>query len=323
MSGGTQGGAGPPSRQGAGPLAPALTLLAAAALCLLAAACTTQPPASRPSSPAAPRTSSPSPPVPGATQPAQPAPALRAITWMMTRAALASVMADPVLRERLSGSRIYEILQPGQQLLRGVAAEPVLAFPSRSALAAAVHRDQIPAGTYGLLYDPEAWALTPAAEQRAPVAAATEAARITRARGLRFIVAPALNLTTILAPGSSRPRWQRFLDLNLVASLAQIADAIDLQAQSLERDTATYQAFVRQAAGQARSANPRVTLLAGLSSNPPGAPVTSQHLLDAVTATSAAVDGYWLNIPGAGPRCPTCNARQPAVAMQMLQGLRE
>jgi len=242
---------------------------------------------------------------------------------MMTRAALAGILADPALRGRLSGSAIYEILQPGQQLLPGVAAEPVLAFPSVSGLTDAVRQDQIPAGTYGLLYDPEAWASTPAAEQRDPVAAATQAARITHARGLRFIVAPALNLTTVLAPGSSPPRWERFLALNLLASLAKTADAIELQAQSLERDTGTYQAFVRQAASQARSANSQITLLAGLSSNPPGAPVTSQHLLDAVTATSALVDGYWLNIPGSGPLCPTCNARQPTVAMQLLQGLRE
>jgi hypothetical protein len=33
------------------------------------------------------------------------------------------------------------------------------------------------------------------------------------------------------------------------------------------------------------------------------------------------VAGYWLNIPGQGPRCPTCNAPQPDVAIQTLQAL--
>ena len=69
-------------------------------------------------------------------------------------------------------------------------------------------------------------------------------------------MAPALNLTTVLAPGSSAPRWQRFLDLQLAARIARITDVLDLQAQSLERSPASYANFVREAATQARSANP-------------------------------------------------------------------
>ncbi len=63
-------------------------------------------------------------------------------------------------------------------------------------------------------------------------------------------------------------------------------------------------------------------MLAGLSTNPPGAPVSSQHLTAAIQATRSMVAGYWLNIPGQGPRCPTCNAPQPEVAIQALQALR-
>ena len=57
---------------------------------------------------------------------------------------------------------------------------------------------------------------------------------------------------------------------------------VELQAQSLERDTATYRSFVTAAAAQASAAQPGVTLLAGLSTNPPGAPVTTEHLLAAM-----------------------------------------
>jgi hypothetical protein len=46
--------------------------------------------------------------------------------------------------------------------------------------------------------------------------------------------------------------------------------------------------------------------------------VDSQQLASAVQASSAAVSGYWLNIPGQGPRRPACNAPWPDLARQML-----
>jgi len=148
------------------------------------------------------------------------------------------------------------------------------------------------------------------------VQAATRAAAVAHAHGLRFIVVPALNLSTVLNPGRREPRWRQFLGLNLVGPLARAADFVELQAQSLERDTATYTAFVHAAASQASAANPRVTVLAGLSTNPPGAPVDSHYLTAAIRATRSMVDGYWLNIPGQGARCPTCNAPRPEIAIQ-------
>jgi hypothetical protein len=126
----------------------------------------------------------------------------------------------------------------------------------------------------------------------------------------------------VLQPGSTEPRWRQFLDLNLVGQLARVADVVELQAQSLERDPPTYAAFVRAATAQASAANPGISVLAGLSTNPPGAPVDSEHLTAAIQATRSMVVGYWLNIPGQGPRCPTCNAPRPDIAIQTLQALR-
>ena len=244
------------------------------------------------------------------------------LTWLLTRSALAQLLADPTVRAELQAAKVYEILQPGQQALAGFAAEPVVTFASAAALEDAVTGGQIPAGTYGVLYDPEAWSFTPAAEQRDPVLAATAAAAVAHGHGLRLIVTPALNLTAVLQPGSIQPRWRQFLDLNLVGNLARVADIIELQAQSLERDPGTYAGFVTAAAAQASAANPAVTVLAGLSTNPPGAPVSSQYLTAAIQATRSVVAGYWLNIPGQGPRCPTCNAPRPDIAIQTLQALR-
>jgi hypothetical protein len=194
----------------------------------------------------------------------------------------------------------------------------VVSFSSVSELTQAVTGDQLSAGTRAVLYDPEAWSFTPAREQRDPARAARQAMDIAHAHGLKLIVAPALNLTTV-RPGPAGPRWRQFLNLGLAGALARACDVIELQAQSLERDTGTYAAFVRAAAAQARRANPRVTVLAGLSTNPPGAEVNSQQLTAAIRATSGLVGGYWLNIPGRGPRCPTCNAPRPQVGLQALQ----
>jgi hypothetical protein len=122
----------------------------------------------------------------------------------------------------------------------------------------------------------------------------------------------------VLDPGSSAPRWKTFLNLRLAGPMAKIANTVELQAQSLERDPEAYASFVHAAAAQARADNPNVTLLAGLSTNPPGTAVSSQQLTDAIVASRPDVDGYWLNIPGQGPRCPTCNAPQPELGVAVL-----
>jgi hypothetical protein len=239
-------------------------------------------------------------------------------TWMLTKSALSQVLSEPSVGAKLAQTRIDELLQPGQQPLSGVAATPVVTFASVAALQTALAGGGLPAGAKAILYDPEVWAYTPAAEQRDPVQAAAEAAELARSRGLGFIVAPAMNLTTALDPGGTAPRWQTFLDLRIIGSMARVAGTVELQAQSLERDPAAYAAFVREAAAQARVANPQVTVLAGLSTNPPGAAVDGQQLTAAIQASRADVDGYWLNIPGSGPRCPTCHAGQPELGAAVL-----
>jgi len=80
--------------------------------------------------------------------------------------------------------------------------------------------------------------------------------------------------------------------------------------------------FVKEAAEQARSVNPKVIVFAGLSTNPNGRHVTPKDLYDAVLATRNDVAGYWLNIPGGGAACPKCGEPQPQVAVELLKMLR-
>jgi hypothetical protein len=239
--------------------------------------------------------------------------------WLLTRSVLAQMINEPAAVDQLRGKLVYEILQPGQPPLPGVVAEPVVTFASAAALEAAIRARQLPAGVFGVLYDPEAWTFTPEAEQEHPVQAATAAAAVAHAHGLRFIVAPAIDLTTVLSSGGTAPRWRQFLDLGLIRRLAKVADVIELQAQSLEQNTGAYTAFIKAAAAQASAGRPGIDLLAGLSTNPPGVPIEAQQLTAAIQATRSAVDGYWLNVPVPGSRCPACNAPRPDVAIQVLQ----
>jgi hypothetical protein len=242
------------------------------------------------------------------------------LIWLLTRWALAQVAAEPAVGDALRGARVCQLLGAGQDPLPDLGAVPVLTAGSVAKLTEAVTGGQLPAGTRAVLYDPEAWPFTPGAEQRDPVSATARAAELAHGYGLRLFVAPALSLTNVLAPGKA-PRWRRFLDLGLAAGLARDADVIELQAQSLARDTRDYASFVEAATAQARAANPRVSVLAGLSTNPPGAPVYLEHLTEAVRVTYGMVDGYWLNIPRPGKHCPTCNPPQPALGIELLRGM--
>src|SRR5262249_30049635 len=88
-------------------------------------------------------------PPPASTRPHAPASrraspgAPRGPAWLLTRSALAQLLTDPVVRDELRSSRIYEILQPGQPALAGVTAEPVVTFASAVALENAVSRGQV------------------------------------------------------------------------------------------------------------------------------------------------------------------------------------
>lgn len=189
-------------------------------------------------------------------------------------------------------------------------------FTSVDALRSAVERGLDPA-TRAVLYDDEAWPLTPTAEQQDPAAAETRAAALAHAHHLLLIATPATDLTRILAPGENS--YDAYLRLGISAAAAKAADVIDIQAQGSEADTSRYTDFVKQAAAAARAANPKVVVLAGISTNPSGQSVTADQVGAAIDATRSFVDGYWLNVPQAGNACPRCGTAQPQVAVALLR----
>lgn len=174
-----------------------------------------------------------------------------------------------------------------------------------------------------VLYDPEGWQMTPPEEQRDPAAAACRAAPIVHAHNKFLIVTPATNLVRFLAPGSiaDGQRFAIFAKTGVAGKIAPCADVYEIQAQGAESDVGEFQQFVRSVAQQARTANPHVVILAGISTNPMGRRVSAKDVFKAVQSVRTDVDGFWLNIPAGGKFCPTCGEPQPKVAIDLLQML--
>jgi hypothetical protein len=191
-------------------------------------------------------------------------------------------------------------------------------FTSYAALSSALAAGHLPAGTRAILYDDEDWPLTPVREQQDPARYEQLAADLAHAHHLLFVSTPATDLTTVLAP-HAQDHYAAYLRLHIAADAARYADVVDIQAQGSEADLATFVPFVKAAAAQARQANPRVIVLAGISTNPSGQAITGAQLVAAVLAVRPFVGGFWLNIPSAGAACPRCGVAQPQVAVPVLR----
>lgn len=247
----------------------------------------------------------------------------RPIRWLFAPPAVRSIAGDERTSQLLRGAEPF-VITP----IRGTVTVPpswkairLISTKSMDEIRNALDQRGAVSGVGGILYDPEHWQFTPAEEQRDPARFEKMGASLAHARGLLFVAAPAVDLISVLAPAERKNRYQAYLRLGLAADAARYADAIDIQAQGAERDTELYADFVRQAAAQARQANPTVVVLAGISTNPNGQHVTADDILRAIAATRDVVDGYWLNIPKPGANCPNCNDFRPDIAIDILQRL--
>jgi len=238
--------------------------------------------------------------------------------WVFTTAALRSVLGDPAAAARLRTGNVFELVTSRLWRAPGITTVPTQAFTSSESLVQAVDGGRLLTGVRAVLFDPEAWPFTPTSDQSDPAAAAARAEVAAHAHGLYLIVSPALSLVTARTPATTGPRWQSFLSLGLAGAVASHADAIDLQAQSLIRDPGAYRSFVTEAAAQARAANPGVVVLAGISTNPTGAPLTPGDVQASMRTVRSVVSGWWMNIPAPGPKCPGCSPRRADYAVAAL-----
>ena len=172
-----------------------------------------------------------------------------------------------------------------------------------------------------VVYDQEFWRFTPSPEQKDPAPYVRRAEVMAHRRGLQLIATPAVDLVRAVGKPAHGTVYETFLRLGIARQVSRFADVFEIQAQGAEADVQRYQSFVEGAATQAREANPRVVLVAGLSTNPTGQEVTAAELEADVAATRRIVSGYWLNVPSGGAYCPTCGAPQPQVGARLLESL--
>jgi hypothetical protein len=227
------------------------------------------------------------------------------------------IATQPGVQSVLDSSKTLVITGPESAIPAGWTASRVISFTSYQKLHEVLTNGLVPPGVRSVIYDNERWSFTPVEEQQDPGRFTALAAIDAHALGLTLIATPATTLTQVVAPGTG-PVYQRFLDTGIIADVARSADSVLVQAQGSITAPTFYANFVHDAAAQAREANPHVEVLAGLSTNPAGAVVTLNHLLEAVQLTRGVVDGYWLNIPIPGPYCSACNPSRPDLAVGLL-----
>jgi hypothetical protein len=221
-------------------------------------------------------------------------------------------VADPgVFQHAVNPDDLFVLDQPGRTSRIGVT---VADFKSYTAFSNAIIAGTISPGVRWVMYDNERWQETPLDEQQNPARYESLFATLAHRHGYKVILTPAQDLVFGLSkPGvrAGAAAWQRYLALDLAAVSARQADIYEIQAQSDEsmryRATAVYPNFVRAAVAQARTANPHITILAGLSTQR----VSSATQLDEdFSSTRSTVAGYWLNVPDSDQAGPMTIAEQ-------------
>jgi hypothetical protein len=244
------------------------------------------------------------------------------LRWILNGPAVTTFTTDPTAKAFFAGTRPFVVVAKSRPAVVPPQWDAIRTriFTSFTEFNWAVTHQKIDPGIKAVLYDNEAWSLTPAYEQDNFAEFAKRFAQLAHANGYMVIVTPAVDLATSRQqPGEKR--FSTFLRLNVPADAARYADVYEIQAQGSQIPASTYASYVSAAAHQARAANPNVLVFAGISTNPSGHAVTAEQILAAIAATRSVVDGYWFNVPAPGPSCPRCNAFRPDMALDVLRKL--
>jgi len=253
----------------------------------------------------------------------------KTLLWMFHRGpGVAAVAADAEASRFLDDTRPYVLKKRGDAFVipPNWHATPSTPFQSFGAIKAALEQHTLAPDVKGVLYDYEKWSFTPEEEQRNPPGYVQQAADLVHAHDLLFLTSPSANLVKVMAPETGKgdaDLFSAYLRLGIAADGARYADVFVIQAQRALRNTEVFANFVQQAASQARRANPKVVVLAGISTNPIGRHVITDDILRAIAATRDIVDGYWLNIPTRNEYSPGITEYRPDIAIEVLHRLAE
>lgn len=237
--------------------------------------------------------------------------------WVLTSNVLKVISQYPEVYQRIVSQGVIEITPIHSTPLLGAGILPAVKFTSALTLAKVVSAGELPSWAKAVAYDPEFWQFTPANEQSDPVSASQTASVAARAAGLVYVVTPALDLTKAIAPGTLS-NGQSLIAQDLFGKLASTADVLVVQTQSLEDSSTKFSSILSQASQQARSANPRIDLLGGLSTDLHGSSATLTELSSAYKSGLAQANGYWFNVPGPSIQCPACTGPNFPLALSFL-----
>jgi hypothetical protein len=232
-----------------------------------------------------------------------PAQAATSYVWIYPKAALENAEShDPGLYGELAtgnGQTVYELMDPttsgtGCKFTDNwppISPTPRNFIVTEHEFSGDVTSLTVPSKTRAVLLDQESWGCTSSADHADPYNNDQNLASLASQANpsLTFTTAPGLDLFSCAKSASSclqcprdlpngikcqacRPREgntdsQCYLDYDVAGMGALNASVIDIQAQSPESDSTTYNNFVKKAISQAKAANPSVTVLVGLTDN--------------------------------------------------------
>jgi hypothetical protein len=214
--------------------------------------------------------------------------------WVVVRGTIEAIAAvDPEVAARVFATSDTVALGGWPGATHG------MAWGSHARFAAEVEAGAIPGEVRVAMYDPEGWERTPRDERLDPIGSIRRFAALARSNGYEVMITPHANLVTVPgsphAPNAEETREEAYLRSGIVEAAAENADAIETQAQRMQRDPRAYRAFVADAARLARSVNPDVRVLSGLSTHP-GYPASVEMLAEAWRSVRDVVDGHYLSL---------------------------
>jgi hypothetical protein len=212
-------------------------------------------------------------------------------------------VGHPKLAGFFDHRRVYALGNPaGDQVqAHGVPrATPTLIYQSYARFSADVAAGRIDSRVRAVAYDPEAWSLTPAVEQRSPGAYMRLFATLAHEHGYRVLEAPGRDLMAVNSAACHKQVGETlthaYLRCRIPEFAAQDADVFEVQSQVLEFSLGKFHHLLARAAAQARQIHPGVVVLAGLSTKPPSGVASSGAMIAAAREAAQTVDGLWVNV---------------------------
>jgi hypothetical protein len=226
------------------------------------------------------------------------------LSWIMLGSAMKEMVAaaPDVARSHFDSAFSFADGKPWKQnqVPAGYATTPTVKYESYARFESDVAAGVIAPEIKAVLYDPEKWDRTPAAEQLDPATYLRLFAELAHSKGYLVIEAPARDLMAVdgaaCRSNSGESLDEATLRCELTASAARYADVAQVQSQADEFDRARFSSFVTAAAVQARAANPDVVFLAGLSTSPPTGVASPEALVAAAESVRDDVAGFYLTV---------------------------